>query len=84
VKTKPGKPQSPEGARKAAWRILLAWEAGNDALEALRDSYFQGARLDLRDKGLITELTQGTVRHLLFLDHTIQSNLDRPDLSIFD
>ena len=80
VKTKPGKPQSPEGARKAAWRILLAWEAGNDALEAIRDSYFQGARLDLRDKGLITELTQGTVRHLLFLDHTIRSNLDRPDL----
>ncbi|MDT8365823.1 MAG: 16S rRNA (cytosine(967)-C(5))-methyltransferase RsmB [bacterium] len=80
MKKKPGKPQSPEGARKAAWRILLAWEAGSDALEALRDSYFHGARLDLRDKALVTELTQGTVRHLLFLDHTIQSKLDRPDL----
>jgi len=80
VKTKPGKPQSPEGARKAAWRILIDWETGSDSLEALRDSYFKGARLDLRDKGLVTELTQGTVRHLLFLDHTIQSNLDRPDL----
>jgi 16S rRNA (cytosine967-C5)-methyltransferase len=82
VKKKLTKPQSPEGARKAAWRILLAWEAGSDALEALRDSYFKRARPELRDRSLITELTQGTVRHLLFLDHTIQSNLDRPDLTL--
>jgi len=80
VKKKQVSQRSPEGPRKAAWRILLAWEAGSEALEALRDNHFKGAGLDLRDKGLITELTQGTVRHLLFLDNTIQSNLDRPDL----
>jgi 16S rRNA (cytosine967-C5)-methyltransferase len=80
VKKKQSIPQSPEGARKAAWRILLAWETGSDALEALRENHFKGAGLDLRDRGLVTELTQGTVRHLLFLDHTIKSNLDRPDL----
>ena len=82
VKKKLGQPRSPEGPRKAAWRILLAWENGSDALEALRDSHFKRARPELRDRALITELTQGTVRHLLFLDHTIQSNLDRPDLSL--
>jgi len=84
MKKKRGQPQPPEEPRRAAWRILLAWEAGNDALEALRDSHFKRIRPDPRDRGLITELTQGTVRHLLFLDHTIQSNLDRPDLILPD
>ena len=82
MKKKLGKPRPPEGPRKAAWRILLAWETGPDALEALRDSYFKRNRPELRDRALITELTQGTVRHLLFLDHTIRNNLDRPDLSL--
>ena len=82
MKKKLGKPRSPEGPREASWRILLAWETGSDALEALRDKHFKVARPELRDRALITELTQGTVRHLLFLDHTIQSNLDRPDLSL--
>ena len=84
VTKKQGKLRPPEGPRKAAWRILLAWEAGSDALEALRDSHFKRTRPDLRDRGLITELTQGTVRHRLFLDHTIGSNLDRPDLLLPD
>lgn len=84
VKKKQGKPRSPEGPRKAAWRILLAWETGSDALEALRDSYFKRTEPDLRDRALITELTQGSVRHLLFLDHTIGNNLDRPDLPLPD
>ena len=84
MKKKLGPPRTPDGPRKAAWRILLAWETGNDALEALRDRHFKKFRPDLRDRGLITELTQGTVRHLLFLDHTIKSNLDRPDLLLPD
>jgi len=74
-----GKPRPPEGPRKAAWRILLDWETGSHALESIREHYFRKARPELRDRALITELTQGTVRHLLFLDHTIRSNLDRPD-----
>jgi 16S rRNA (cytosine967-C5)-methyltransferase len=82
VKKKLGKSRSPEGPRKTSWRILLAWETGGDALQALRDRHFKGTTPDLRDRALITELTQGTMRHLLFLDHTIQSNLDRPDLSL--
>ena len=49
---------------------------------ALRDDYFRRADPDTRDRALITELTQGTVRYLLSLDHTIQNNLDRPDLSL--
>jgi 16S rRNA (cytosine967-C5)-methyltransferase len=82
VKKKQAKPQPSEGPRQAAWRILLAWETGEDALEALRDSYFIKARPDIRDRALITELTQGTVRHLLFLDHNVRSRLDRPGLTL--
>jgi len=79
---KNGMPRHPDGPRKAAWRILQSWEAGNEALEALRESYFKANNLGIRDRALVTELTQGTVRHLLFLDHTVQSNLDRPDHSL--
>ena len=82
MKTQQGQSQPFEGARKAAWQILLAWETGSEALVALRDGYFRQTDPELRDRALITELTQGTVRYLLSLDHTIQSNLDRPDLSL--
>lgn len=82
MKRKQPKPRSPEGPRKAAWWILLNWETGDDALEALRDGYFKRASPDLRDRALITELTQGTLRHMLFLDHVVRNNLDRPDLAL--
>ncbi len=72
------RPPGPEGARKGAWRILLDWDEGGEALEALRDRYFASSRPHRRDRSLITELTQGTVRHLTFLDHCVYSCLDRP------
>lgn len=50
----------------------------------LREGLFKRTDLDSRDKGLVTELTQGTVRHRLFLDHTIRKHLDRPDLPLPD
>lgn len=74
--------RSPEGPRKAAWLILNAWESGSDALQSLRDGHFNKTSYDLRDKALVTELTQGVMRHLLFLDQTIKNNLDRPDLPL--
>ena len=82
MKKKLGKSPSPDGPRKTSWRILIAWESGSDALQAIRDRHFKWGTTDLRDRALITELTQGTMRHLLFLDHTIQSHLDRPDVSL--
>jgi 16S rRNA (cytosine967-C5)-methyltransferase len=82
VKRKLSKLRPPEGARKAAWRIVVDWEAGGTALEALRDGYFRRACPDPRDRALITELTQGTARHRLFLDHAVRSNLERPDLTL--
>lgn len=84
MKKKQPKRPSPEGPRRAAWRILLAWGTGEGSLEALRESLFKGTAMDPRDKGLVTELTQGTVRHLLFLDHTIYSHLDRPQTALPD
>ena len=67
-----------ESPRQTAWRILVSWESGNDALEAIRDSFLRRSGADIRDRALITELTQGTVRHKLFLDHTVSSSLHRP------
>ncbi len=75
-----GKDRRPfKGAREAAWRILVEWEKGEDSLEALREKFL--ARLDLsrKDRALVTELTQGIVRHRLFLNHNINSRLTRPD-----
>lgn len=79
MKRDQGKQRPSEGARRAAWRILLAWEAKGNALEALREDYFRKSQHEARDRALVTELTQGTVRNLLFLDHTIKASLDRPD-----
>ncbi|MDT8396578.1 MAG: transcription antitermination factor NusB, partial [bacterium] len=75
---RPTPPRPPDNPRKTAWEILLEWEAGTDAVEPVRDRALRAARLDRRDSGLVTELTQGTLRHLLFIDHTLQNHLDRP------
>jgi len=75
-------PRSPEGPRKTAWRILQNWEKGNEALESLREASFRANPMETRDRALVTELTQGTVRHRLFLDHTVTACLDRPDVPL--
>ena len=76
------KPRSPDGPRKAAWRILLEWETGRGSLESLREGFFGRSRLSRKDRALITELTQGVVRHRLFLEHNVRGYLDHPDTSL--
>ncbi|UCG37915.1 MAG: 16S rRNA (cytosine(967)-C(5))-methyltransferase RsmB [bacterium] len=72
------KQQPPEGARVAAWRILQEWHEGEEALEALRDRCFSRGKMPRRDRALITELTQGVMRHRLFLEHNVSFHLHRP------
>jgi 16S rRNA (cytosine967-C5)-methyltransferase len=76
------KRQPPEGARKAAWSILLEWESGDKALESIRDKLFTRIEPPPREKALITELTQGVVRNRLYLEHNIRSHLDKSDSSL--
>ena len=82
MRRNPEKRRSPDVPREAAWRILLDWEAGEESLESLRDSFFSRSRLSRNDRALITELTQGVVRHRLFLEHNVLGRLDHPDASL--
>jgi 16S rRNA (cytosine967-C5)-methyltransferase len=82
VNKKQKAPRQPDTPRKAAWKILLQWEEGRDAVEPIREGVLRKLRMDRRDSGLVTELTQGTLRHLLFIDHTLKSHLDRPDRAL--
>lgn len=51
-------------------------------MEPIRENVLRKHRMDRRDAGLVTELTQGTLRHLLFIDHTLKSHMDRPDRAL--
>ncbi len=79
MKRKPEKPRPPDGPRKTAWRILIDWEAGKGSLESLRDSSLSRSNPSRKDKALLTELTQGVVRHRLFLEHNVRGRLDHPN-----
>lgn len=74
-----GKRRYPETARSAAWQIINDWETGTASIEAIRKSLLAGSRLSARDRALVTELTQGVMRHRLMLDHRIDALLDKPD-----
>jgi len=78
VKSKPGRKRPPEGARYPAWKILDEWEDGKSSLESIRERDFAHSSLSARDRALVTELTQGVVRHRLLLDHRIDALLDKP------
>jgi 16S rRNA (cytosine967-C5)-methyltransferase len=73
------KPQSPDGPRKTAWRILIDWETGAGSLESIREGYFGRVNTSPKDRALAIELTQGVARHRLFLEHNLRCRLDRPD-----
>ena len=82
MKGKIQRPLPREGPREAAWHILIEWEKGEESLEALREKSFTRSTLTRRDKGLVTELTQGVVRHRLFLEHNLKGRLTRPDAAL--
>lgn len=79
MKVNPGRQRQPENARSLSWRILLDWESGIASMEELREKTFAREKLSARDRSLVTELTQGVVRHRTLLDHRIDTLLDRPD-----
>jgi len=82
MKGKNQRPRPREGPRESAWHILIEWEKGEESLEALREKSFTRLSLNRRDKGLVTELTQGVVRHRLFLEHNLKGRLARPDTAL--
>jgi 16S rRNA (cytosine967-C5)-methyltransferase len=82
LKAKPDKQRRPEDARSLSWRILLDWESGKASIEALRERAFANEKLSARDRALVTEMTQGVLRHRTLLDHRIDTLLDRPDASL--
>ena len=79
VSKRPKTARQSDTPRKTAWKILVEWETGTEAVEPVRERALRSTKLDRRDSGLITELTQGVLRHLLFIDNTLRSHLDRPD-----
>ena len=79
MKPKPGRQRRPEDARSLSWRVLLDWESGNGSVEALREKAFAIEKFSARDRALVTEMTQGVLRHRTLLDHRINTLLDRPD-----
>jgi 16S rRNA (cytosine967-C5)-methyltransferase len=82
LKKRTRKRQPPDGPRKTAWRILLDWETGGVSLESLRERAFVRTSFSQNERALVTELTQGVVRHRLFLEYNISGRLDRPDASL--
>lgn len=60
----------------------MDWSTGSEALEAIREKYFSLTGFSRKDKALITELTQGVVRHYLFLQHNVHSRLDHPECKL--
>ncbi len=82
MKAKPGRQRRPEGARSLSWRVLLDWESGKASIEALRERAFANEKLSARDRALVTEMTQGVLRHRTLLDYRIDTLLDRPDTSL--
>ena len=51
-------------------------------MEELRERAFAKEKLSARDRALVTEMTQGVLRHRTFLDHRINTLLDRPDATL--
>src|SRR5690242_11174379 len=68
---------SVSASRTLAVQVLLHIEEGASANAALDQSLSQ-ADLDPRDRGLVTELVDGTLRWQGRLDYLLQQLLDRP------
>ncbi|TNF47022.1 16S rRNA (cytosine(967)-C(5))-methyltransferase RsmB [bacterium] len=82
MKVKPVRQKRPEPARFLSWRILMDWESGKASMEELREKAFANEELSARDRALVTEMTQGVLRHRTLIDHRIDTLLDRPDTSL--
>ena len=82
MKAKLDQQKQSENARSLSWSILLDWESGNASMEELRERAFAKEKLSARDRALVTEMTQGVLRHRTFLDHRINTLLDRPDATL--
>jgi len=66
-----------ENARKLALMALLRVEEGESATAAL-DQLFAQSKLEARDRGLATELVDGTLRWQGRLDYQLQLLLEKP------
>jgi len=66
------------GTRAAALKILIDYEKRDAYLGALLSAGLTRSELDRRDKALVTELVQGTVRMKLSLDWALKGFSRRP------
>ena len=69
-----------EGARRIAYHVLVDYSRKDAYLNVLLSSYLAGSPLERRDRALVTEIVQGTVRMKLALDWAIRCFSNRePD-----
>lgn len=73
-----GQPRPADGPRAEAWRILLDWEAGRGSAEQLREARLARGDLTASARAAITDLTQGVLRHRLYLRHQLAHHLTKP------
>ncbi|HVE63050.1 MAG TPA: transcription antitermination factor NusB [Mycobacteriales bacterium] len=68
----------PDPARLLAWRVLRAVDTDGAYANLLLPDLLRESRLDERDRGLVTELTYGTLRATGTLDHVLGFCSSRP------
>lgn len=68
----------PDPARLLAWRVLRAVDAEDAYANLILPDLLRESRLDERDRGLVTELTYGTLRAQGTLDHVLGLCSSRP------
>lgn len=66
-----------ESARDCAFRILTEYDGTGIYLNTVLSSGLAGSSLERRDRALVTEIVQGTVRMKLALDHALQQFSNR-------
>jgi 16S rRNA (cytosine967-C5)-methyltransferase len=66
-----------QDARRLAYRILVDYDRRDAYLNVLLSSYLAGSSLARRDRALVTEIVQGTVRMKLALDWAVSRFSDR-------
>ncbi len=68
----------PDPARLLVWRVLRAVDEDDAYANLLLPDLLRESRLDERDRGLVTELTYGTLRATGTLDHVVGLCSSRP------